>query len=297
MTARDQGVQPDVMEKQAEVFGQDHDAHDDGIKGLIVRTVFGLGYAGIFIVCLLLGTLPTAIFIAAMSFLCCFEVYRMMRLDGKVPNEWLGLSAAVLFPLCALVDSVWLTALLFVLVLSLGLWYLYSPRTRIADVSVTAFGALYTGFMLSAVVLLRGRVPGFPGALLSIGVCASVWLSDSFAYLVGERFGRTKMAPRISPHKTWEGFAGGLVGSILIWLILWVTHFYELSLWYALVCAVLVNILGVFGDLIESRIKRGVGVKDSGNLIPGHGGMLDRCDSLIFAGITAHLLLVIGGVL
>ena len=297
MAARDRGAQPEGMAKDAEVFGNDHDAHDDGIKGLAVRTVFGLGYAGIFIACLLLGTLPTAIFTALMSFLCCFEVYRMVRLDGKVPNEWLGLTAAVLFPLCALVDSVWLNALLFILVVSLGIWYLYSPRTRLADVSVTAFGALYTGFMLSAVVLLRGRVPGFPGALLSIGVCASVWLSDSFAYLVGRRFGRHKMSPRISPHKTWEGFAGGMAGSILIWVVLWLTGFYELTLWYALVCAVLVNILGVFGDLIESRIKRGVGVKDSCNLIPCHGGMLDRCDSLIFAGITAHLLLVIGGVL
>ena len=297
MTARDGGRTPDPKTPDTEVFGTDHDAHDDGLKGLIVRTVFGVCYAGIFIVCLLLGTLPTAIFTAVMSFLCCFEVYRMVRLDGKVPNEWLGLTAAVLFPLCALVDSVWLNALLFILVLSLGIWYLYSPRTRLADVSVTAFGALYTGFMLSAVVLLRGRIPGFPGALLSIGVCASVWLSDSFAYLVGSRFGKHKMAPRISPHKSWEGFAGGMLGSILIWVILWLTGFYELSLWYAIVCAVLVNVLGVFGDLIESRIKRGVGVKDSGNLIPGHGGMLDRCDSLIFAGIAAHLLLVIGGVL
>ena len=288
---------PESKTPDTEVFGTDHDAHDDGLKGLVVRTVFGLGYAVIFIACLLLGTLTTAIFTALMSFLCCYEVYRMVRLDGKIPNEWLGLTAAVLFPLCALVDSVWLNALLFILVLSLGIWYLYSPRTRLADVSVTAFGALYTGFMLSAVVLLRGRIPGFPGALLSIGVCASVWLSDSFAYLVGSRFGKHKMAPRISPHKSWEGFAGGLLGSILIWVILWLTGFYELSLWYALVCAVLVNILGVFGDLIESRIKRGVGVKDSGNLIPGHGGMLDRSDSLIFAGITAHLLLVIGGVL
>ena len=288
---------PESKTPDTEVFGTDHDAHDDGLKGLVVRTVFGLGYAVIFIACLLLGTLTTAIFTALMSFLCCYEVYRMVRLDGKIPNEWLGLTAAVLFPLCALVDSVWLNALLFILVLSLGIWYLYSPRTRLADVSVTAFGALYTGFMLSAVVLLRGRIPGFPGALLSIGVCASVWLSDSFAYLVGSRFGKHKMAPRISPHKSWEGFAGGLLGSILIWVILWLTGFYELSLWYALVCAVLVNILGVFGDLIESRIKRGVGVKDSGNLIPGHGGMLDRCDSLIFAGIAAHLLLVIGGVL
>ena len=297
MTAQDLDTRGDSSRVDSEVFGSDHDAHDDGMRGLAVRTAFGLGYAGIFIVCLLLGAIPTAIFIAVVSGLCCFEFYRMMRLDGKVPNEWLGLAASVLFPLCALGDSVLLTALLFVLVLSLGLWYLYSPRTRIADVSVTAFGPLYTGFMLSAVVLLRDRIPGFEGALLAIGVCASVWISDSFAYLVGKRFGSHKMAPKISPHKTWEGFAGGLLGSVLIWLILWAVGFYGLNLPYTVLCGIVVGILGVFGDLIESRIKRGVGVKDSGNLIPGHGGMLDRSDSLIFACITAHLMLVIGGVL
>jgi len=293
LTANDQRP----ASSDSDVFGRDHDAHDDGLRGLIVRSAFGAGYAAIFIACLCLGTVPTALFIAVVSWLCCFEFYRMMRLDGKVPNEALGLAAATLFPLSALVDSMWLTVLLFVLVLSLGLWYLLSPRTRIADVSVTAFGALYTGFMLSAVVLTRASLDGFAGALLSVGVCASVWVSDSFAYLVGKRLGRHKMVPKISPHKTWEGFAGGLAGSLLIWGILYATGLYRMNLAYAALCAVVVGILGVFGDLIESRIKRGVGVKDSGNLIPGHGGMLDRSDSLIFACITAHILLAVGGVI
>lgn len=267
------------------------------LHGLLVRTGFGLIYAALFIGCLLLGTMPTAIFVAAMSWLCCFEFYRMMRLDGKVPNELLGLAAAFLFPLSALVDPLWLTALIFILVLSMGLWYVYSPRTRIADVAVTAFGPIYTGFMMSAIVLTREALPGFEGALLSIGVCASLWVSDSCAYLVGSRIGKHKMVPKISPNKSWEGFVGGLFGSVIIWLILWATGLYDLELWFAIVTALIVSVLGVFGDLIESRIKRGVGVKDSGNLIPGHGGMLDRSDSLIFGCITAYLLLHIGGVL
>ena len=263
----------------------------------MVRAVYGLGYAGIFIACLMLGRVPTAIFVALMSYLCCLEFYRMMRRDGKVPNELLGLSAAVLFPLSALGDAVLLTALLFLLVLAIGLWYVYSPRTRIADVAVTMFGPIYTGFMLSAIVLTRGDMAGFPGALLSVGVCASLWVSDSLAYIVGSRIGRHKLAPKISPHKSWEGFIGGILGSCLIWLILLATGLYKLNLPYALLCGVAVAVLGVFGDLIESRIKRGVGLKDSGNLIPGHGGMLDRSDSLIFGAITAHLLLTLGGVL
>ena len=267
------------------------------MHSFLVRAGFGLIYAALFIACLLLGTIPTAVFISAMSWLCCYEFFRMVRLDGKVPNEFLGLVAAVLFPLSVLVDAVWLTVLNFLLVLSLGLWYVWTPRTRMADVAVTAFGPIYTGYMLSAVVLLREAVPGFPGALLSIGVCASLWISDSFAYMVGSRLGKHKMAPKISPNKSWEGFVGGLVGSVLIWMILWATGLYGFDLWFAVFAGVVIGIMGVFGDLIESRIKRGVGVKDSGNLIPGHGGMLDRSDSLIFGCITAYLLLHIGGVL
>lgn len=267
------------------------------LAGFIKRAASGIAYAAIFILCLVLGSIPTSVFVAAMSGLCCFEFYRMTRRDGKVPNEQLGIVAAVLMPLAALGGSMWLNALLFVCVLAIGIWYVWSPRTRLSDLAVTLFGPVYTGFMLSSIVLLRDAVPGFAGALLSVGVCASLWVSDSFAYMVGSRIGKHKMVPKISPNKSWEGFVGGIVGSVLIWLILWATHLYHLNLAYALLCGVIVSILGVFGDLIESRIKRGVGVKDSGNLIPGHGGMLDRSDSLIFGCITAQILLMIGGVL
>ena len=267
------------------------------LKGFLVRSGFGIIYAALFIACLVLGVVPTALFVSIMSWFCCYEFYRMARLDGKVPNEFIGLSAAVLFPLSALGASVLLTALLFILVLAVGLWYLYSPRTRISDVAVTIFGPLYTGFMLSAIVLTRGSISGLAGALLSVGVCASLWVSDSLAYMVGSRFGKHKMAPKISPNKTWEGFCGSIAGSLLIWLILYATGWYSLSLPVTILAGVSVAVLGVFGDLIESRIKRGVGVKDSGNLIPGHGGMLDRSDSLISGCITAHLILVLGGVL
>ncbi len=209
----------------------------------------------------------------------------------------LGIAAAVLFPLSALGDSMLLNALLFALMLAVGIWYVWSPRTRISDVAVTLMGPIYTGFYAvgyRAAARCRAR---FAGALLSVGVCASLWFSSLFSYIVGSRIGKHKMVPKISPKKSWEGFVGGILGSVLIWLILWATHFYKLSLPYALLCGLVVSILGVIGDLIESRIKRGVGVKDSGNLIPGHGGMLDRSDSLIFGCITAQLLLMIGGVL
>ncbi|MBE6469515.1 MAG: phosphatidate cytidylyltransferase [Coriobacteriaceae bacterium] len=267
------------------------------LQRFLTRTVWGLAYTGIFIACLVIGPIATAVFVSAMSVLCCYEFYRMMRRDGKVPNMVLGLTGSALFPLAALGPRTFLIGSIFLLVLAVGLWYVYSPRTRIADVAVTLFGPIYTGFMLSTIVLLRGSVEGFAGAWLTVGACASLWVSDSLAYLVGSRFGKHKMAPKISPKKSWEGFAGGVVGSLIIWLILFATGFYRLSLPLAVFCGVVVSVLGVFGDLIESRIKRGVGVKDSGDIIPGHGGMLDRSDSLIFGCITALLILSLGGVL
>lgn len=267
------------------------------LHAFVVRAGAGIVYAAIFIGSLICGVVPTAIFTSVMSWLCCYEFFRMVRIDGKVPNEFVGLTAAVLFPLSVLVDPVWLTVINFLLVLSLGLWYVQNPRTRMADVAVSVFGPIYTGYMLSAIVLLREAMPGWEGALLSVGVCASLWLSDSFAYMVGSRFGKHKMVPKISPKKSWEGFFGGIAGSVVIWVILWAAHLYKLNIWFAIACGVAVSIMGVFGDLIESRIKRGVGVKDSGNLIPGHGGMLDRSDSLIIGVITAYLMLHLGGVL
>lgn len=130
----------------------------------------------------------------------------MTRLDGKMANERMGIAAAVLFPLSALGDSMLLNALLFALMLAVGIWYVWSPRTRISDVAVTLMGPIYTGFMLSAIVLLR--VPcQFAGALLSVGVCASLWVSDSFAYIVGSRIGKHKMVPKISPKRAGRGLS------------------------------------------------------------------------------------------
>ena len=266
-------------------------------KSLITRVASGAVYAVLFMGSLILGAIPSAAFVSLLSALCCYEFLNMMRIDGKMPNIVLGVLAAALFPIAALGEGPLITGVVFLLVLSCGLWYVYSPRIRITDVAVTIMGPVYTGFMLSSIVLLRDALPHFGGAVACVGVCASLWVSDSFAYLVGRRFGRHKMAPKISPKKSWEGFFGGIAGSVLVWCILWFTRVIPLGLPYAFACGVVVAVLGVFGDLIESRIKRGVGVKDSGNLMPGHGGMLDRCDSLIFGCITAQLMLIIGGVL
>ena len=109
-----------------------------------------------------------------------------------------------------------------------------------------------------------------------------IWSNDTFAFLVGKNFGKTKLLERISPNKTVEGFFGGLIACFVTGYII-AQYFKELSVIQWIVIAGLVGIFGVLGDLIESMFKRQAGIKDSSNLIPGHGGFLDRFDSVIFA--------------
>ena len=105
------------------------------------------------------------------------------------------------------------------------------------------------------------------------------------------------MAPRISPNKSWEGFFGGLVGSVAVWAAAACFNLAGITWPVALAAGLIEGVVAVIGDLFESRIKRGVGVKDSGNLIPGHGGLLDRTDSMLFGSVIAYFILVVGGIL
>ncbi len=247
---------------------------------MTMRIVSGAIYAVGTVACLFLGTWPTAILIAVMAFLCCSEFLKMSRRSGRMPNDVIALAFAVIFPFAPLSnisDSEFFV--IFALLVVCALWYVSTPRANMGDVALTVFGPIYTSLAFSSIVIIRDAFPGWRGALLTFAVMGSIWLSDSCAYFVGSKLGKHKLAPRISPNKSVEGFWGGMVGP------------------YAIACGVLVDAAAVAGDLFESRIKRGVGVKDSGNLMPGHGGMLDRSDSLLFGGMTAFLLLRLGGIL
>lgn len=263
----------------------------------LTRAMSGFIYAALILACLFLGRIPTMLLVMAMAWLCCSEFYRLERLAGRMPNEVIGLTAALLYPMAALVRTDALTAITLILMLVCGAWYVLTPRASVSDASITIFGSLYAGLMFSAVVTIRASDPGFEGALLALGTMGSVWVNDAAAYLVGSRLGRHRLAPRISPNKSWEGMVGGLLGSIAIWLIVAALDVQGVTVTIAIVAGVLCGVAGVVGDLFESRLKRSVGVKDSGNLIPGHGGLLDRSDSMLFACMTAYFVLHFGGIL
>ncbi len=151
----------------------------------------------------------------------------------------------------------------------------------------TIAGILYIGWLLSHLVALRGLDDGRNWVFFVMFV---TWVSDTTAFFIGRKFGRRKLVPNISPGKTWEGTIGGICGAILMSILFFTPTSFQLPLayWQAILLSVLTSVLGQVGDLIESLLKRNMGVKDSGKLMPGHGGILDRIDSLIFAGIVVY---------
>ncbi|MDO5427016.1 MAG: phosphatidate cytidylyltransferase [Coriobacteriia bacterium] len=119
----------------------------------------------------------------------------------------------------------------------------------------------------------------------------TVSVNDGFAYLFGKAFGKHRLAPHISPKKTWEGFIPALICSTAIWFVLLIFPGVQIEIWQCIVFGLLCGIAGVLGDLVESRMKRNSGVKDSGTLMPGHGGLLDRLDSIFLVSLTCALLM------
>jgi phosphatidate cytidylyltransferase len=222
----------------------------------------------------------------------------MLRADAKTPNELIGVVGAACLPLATWIwGTGGMLTILFLLMLVLLVWYVFYQPARISDVAISLFGAMYTGLMMSAAMLLRMGIDGFWGGVLLLGIFASIWGNDAFAYLVGSKFGKHKMAPTISPKKSWEGFFGGMIFSVVAWLLMTQIPGLNMTFPIAVVMGIVCGFFGVLGDLVESRIKRNSGFKDSGTIMPGHGGLLDRCDSQFLVTVVAALGLFLTGCL
>jgi phosphatidate cytidylyltransferase len=182
---------------------------------------------------------------------------------------------------------VWMTGG-FLLVFALAFVFQGMSRTRApatVAVSSTVLGAGWLGFGLSSLLLLRGVSDH--GRLLALAVLLAVWAADALAYFVGRLIGRHKLAPAISPGKTWEGFVAGVATAVFVVFVA-LYHQDVLSIGDSIVLGLAVALAEASGDLFESMLKRDMQVKDTGRLLAGHGGMLDRIDALLFAAPAAY---------
>ncbi len=170
-------------------------------------------------------------------------------------------------------------AILFAGLIAVAVW-LSQPPLR----PVTATGFLYAGAFAAGIILCRSQ--GYDGAVVVLWLFAAVWGTDILAYFTGRALGGPKLWPRVSPKKTWSGAIGGLAGGVLLGSVLLVIAGVSLR-WQHVALAAMFSVLTQLGDLYESSLKRRFGVKDSGTLIPGHGGFMDRLDGFIFAVVAA----------
>ena len=260
--------------------------------------VAGVGIPALLLIIFLAPLWGWAIVVAVMAAFCAWELLHTVMGEGfrRRFGVYAALAAAAIpigtvFGAETIVLRVVPFALFFVLFLEMMISYEYGEgKVRFFDVAAGLFGGVVLSLMLTALVRLGANTPKAAWILL---VFVIVWITDSGAYFVGCSFGKHKLAPKLSPKKSIEGALGGLaaaiVGTMLFGLVLklcgcWV-HFGALALY-----GLLGSIAGQLGDLAFSAIKREYGVKDYSNLLPGHGGMLDRFDSTIFAAPLLEIL-------
>lgn len=263
---------------------------------VLIVVVFALIYWG--------NELALAIFSGLVACLAAYE-YCMLTKAGHAPVPvWWMVPAVIIFflgnfryPL--LLSLPMLSALGLALFVYSTFWGELQQALPIAAAGF--FGLIYIAYPLALIPHIRAMDGGAP---LLIFLMLVVWTGDSVALYTGKAWGKNKMAPRLSPGKTWEGAAGSLAGSLIITLVLIGLDEYfssrsltwlhiNLSWWVLLLVAAVVNIAAQVGDLMESAIKRGSGVKDSGAMLPGHGGILDRIDALLIAAPVFWYLLML----
>ncbi|MCL6472115.1 MAG: phosphatidate cytidylyltransferase [Firmicutes bacterium] len=221
------------------------------------------------------------------------ELYSIFVLRDLKPNIVVGMLGAIALVIAALVGAKsGLVAVLSAIVIAVLIWQIFTQGS-IINTGLTLAGILYVAFTLSHMVLQYNLSFGRIGVLM---VFIGTWLSDIAAYFVGSAIGKRKIAPSISANKTLEGLVAGLITPAVVLAILftlpWLPFAAEQGIFIAILkgfgMGLIIGIFAPFGDLVESRIKREMRVKDSGAIIPGHGGVLDRFDSVLFTSVAGY---------
>jgi phosphatidate cytidylyltransferase len=275
------------------------------VSELAKRIVSALVAAPLALVMIYLGGLPLAAFLAAVSAGCAWELYRIAAAGGLEPLDPLGIPLAGAVPLVVYSAAAGLyrptpahAAVALLVVLASVIWARGTQRHPLGAASATVMGVLYTGGMLSFGYALREHpyaIGDRAGIVLVAFPVILTWASDIGAYAVGRTVGGRKLIPSVSPGKTVSGALGGLAATVIAaWVYvrfaLAPNAMLTMTLPATIVFGLVISTAAQVGDLTESLLKREAGVKDSSRLIPGHGGLLDRLDSLLFVLPVAYLL-------
>ncbi|MEQ9310057.1 MAG: phosphatidate cytidylyltransferase [Balneolaceae bacterium] len=224
-----------------------------------------------------------------------FIIHEMIKILDKARSP-----VDILFPYTIGLWVMLSPAIPFSFELGIGIFVLFSALQTfntsaysISELSATFFAGLYAPIGMLSLIMISDTGTKEQGFLLTMMVVLMVWGSDIFAYFGGKSFGKHALAPSISPKKTWEGFFSGYLGSIIgAYALIWIVPIQSPLTWTQIIpLALLVGTFGPIGDLLESKLKRKAGIKDSSNLLPGHGGFFDRFDALILAAPVALIYL------
>jgi phosphatidate cytidylyltransferase len=261
---------------------------------LLLRVLTAIPLIAIVLGALLAGGWFVFGVIAVIIVLASFEMHRLLTGIGMRPLSLFSLALSFDFLIAAILPA-WRTPLIeggiSLLLLVSFTWLMLMRKTldgSLVDWAVTMAVPFYIGWPLSLFMRLRGNPGGLSaGFWWVLVVLLGVWAFDSAAFFTGRFLGRHKLATLVSPSKTWEGVIGGIIGGVVATLI--TTRFLNIPFYHAIILGLLISVSGQVGDLAESLIKRQTHVKDSSHLIPGHGGVLDRIDSQLFAVVVVYL--------
>jgi len=261
------------------------------------RILTMLGLLAVGLPALIFGGIAYFLLIAVFLCMAAWELVGLFQAVDVRPSRFLSVAGVLLLLVFRQWLPEWSGALLTGLTLLAMTWHLIEferGRDRAATDFATGLAALvYLGWVGGYLLDLRNLENGLYWLLL---VLIPVWMADSFAYLIGSRFGRSRLSPRLSPKKTWEGYwagvAFGVLGGVLFaWL--WTRYAgLEVALWQGALIGLVLALLTTLGDLGESMFKRQAGIKDSSSIFPGHGGFLDRIDSWLWAAPLGYYLIL-----
>lgn len=263
---------------------------------MLTRAITGFFFIAVLIGAILLGQYVFVSFFSVVGIWCLYEFYGIVKSEQVQPLTAFGLLAAVVLSVLLSLHAVGVIPFKYVwgFVPFISLVFiatLYQKKELpFHHIGYTLLGITYACVPFLFFVAL-GFIKGYYNPYIPLGFLIILWSNDTGAYLAGRSFGKRKLFERISPNKTWEGFIGGVLFALLIALNL-EQYFGSLAKWQWASIALIIGLFGTLGDLVESMLKRSLGVKDSGNILPGHGGLLDRFDGLLMAAPLVFLFLL-----